>query len=32
MLSYEDGYREDRGYHERGNVSKEERFKDRKRR
>jgi len=30
MLSYEDGYWEARGYHERGNVSKEERFKDRK--
>jgi len=29
-LSYEDGYWEARGYHERGNVSKEERFKDRK--
>ena len=30
MEDYEDGYWEARGYHERGNVSDEERFKDRK--
>jgi DMSO/TMAO reductase YedYZ molybdopterin-dependent catalytic subunit len=31
MGKYEDGYWEARGYHERGNVLDEERFKDRKR-
>jgi DMSO/TMAO reductase YedYZ molybdopterin-dependent catalytic subunit len=30
MENYEDGYWEVRGYHERGNVSDEERFKDHK--
>jgi DMSO/TMAO reductase YedYZ molybdopterin-dependent catalytic subunit len=32
MENYEDGYWEARGYHERGNVSNEERFKEHKRR
>ena len=31
IQSYEDGYWEARGYHERGSVSKEERLKERKR-
>jgi len=31
MEHYEDGYWESRGYHERGNVADEERFKNRKR-
>lgn len=31
MEDYEDGYWEARGYHERGNVTDEERFKSRKR-
>jgi DMSO/TMAO reductase YedYZ molybdopterin-dependent catalytic subunit len=31
MEDYEDGYWEGRGYHERGNVSNEERFKEHER-